>query len=147
MILIDQLRRDESLRLTVYDDATGKPIVPGTLVKGHPTIGYGRALDVEGITKDEAEYLLSNDVSRVKIDVAEAIPWMTDLDEARRGVLQNMAFNMGVKGLLDFKNTLSLVKAGSYMNAATEMLNSKWAKQVGDRANHLARQMVSGEWQ
>lgn len=147
MILIDQLRRDESLRLTVYDDATGKPIVPGTLVKGHPTIGYGRALDVEGITKDEAEYLLSNDVSRVKIDVAEAIPWMTDLDEARRGVLQNMAFNMGVKGLLDFKNTLSLVKAGSYMNAATEMLNSKWAKQVGDRANRLARQMVSGEWQ
>lgn len=64
-VLIPMLRAEEGLRLTVYDDATGKPIKPGTLVKGHPTIGIGRALDVNGITEAEAEYLKANDVAKI----------------------------------------------------------------------------------
>lgn len=144
--LFDLLRRDESLRLTVYDDATGKPIVPGTLVKGHPSIAYGRALDVEGVTKDESEYLLANDVSRVKIDLATAMPWITTLAEPRQAVLQSLAYNMGLAGLETFKLMLAAVESGDFNLAASEMLRSKWMGQVGDRAIRLANQMRTGSW-
>jgi lysozyme len=135
MDILEQLKRDEGLRLTPYRDTVGKL-----------TIGIGRNLEDVGISKDEAEYLLANDLSKAKIELAQALPWVTNLDDARRGVLLNMAFNMGVKGLLKFKNTLALVKAGSYETAAQEMVKSLWAKQVGERADRLAMQMRTGDW-
>lgn len=146
MDLVQQLRRDEALRLTVYDDGDGKPIVPGKLVKGHPTVGIGRALDVNGISSDEANYLLANDISKAKIELAQALPWTTKLDDARKGVLLNMSFNLGVPGLLKFKQTLALVQSGDYNGAADAMLNSAWAQQVGARATRLSQQMRTGQW-
>lgn len=135
MELIDQIKRDEGLRLSPYKDSLGKL-----------TIGYGRCLDTKGISKDEAEYLLANDLHEVQISLAEKLPWITDLTLARQAVLYNMAFNMGVPGLLKFKETLADIKAGFYASAAKEMLDSLWAKQVGPRAVRLARQMETGEW-
>jgi lysozyme len=70
-----------------------------------------------------------------------------DKMDARRGVLVNMAYNLGVTGLLSFKKMLSAYKKGAFVEAAQHMLDSKWAKQVGDRAKRLAEQMRSGEWQ
>lgn len=58
-----------------------------------------------------------------------------------------MAFNLGIRGLLTFKMTLSLIEYGDYDNAATEMLNSVWAYQVGQRAIELSKQMATGEFQ
>lgn len=136
MDLIEQLKRDEGMRLTPYKDSIGKL-----------TIGIGRNLDDVGISKDEAEYLLANDVAKVKIELGQALPWTSGLDQARLGALQNMAFNMGVKGLLKFKNTLSLIKAGQYDAAAHEMMLSLWARQVGARATRLAQQIYTGLWQ
>lgn len=146
MTLAEQLKRDEDLRLVVYDDATGKAIVPGTVVKGSPTIGVGRNLSSKGLTKDEAEYLLANDISEVKIALAQALPWTTSLDDARRGVLLNLSFNMGIAKVLQFKNTLALVQQEKYAEAAVEMLDSTWAHQVGDRAKRLSDQMRDGMW-
>jgi lysozyme len=133
--LIEQLKRDEGLRLTPYRCTENKL-----------TIGYGRNLEDTGISKEEAEFLLSSDVQRVMKDVAKALPWISGLNEPRRGVLFNMAFQMGVPGLLKFKNTLKYVKDGLYQAAALGMMDSKWAKQTPERAARLADQMMYGEW-
>lgn len=138
------LERDEGLRLFVYDDATGKPIVPGYTVIGHPTIGYGRALDVHGITAAEAQFLLADDEPEAADDVSRALPWFATLDPVRQDVLVEMTFNMGLNTFLGFRNTLGLVQMQDYPAAAVEMLKSTWARQVGDRAARLAEMMRTG---
>src|SRR5206468_3527500 len=98
MTIVEQLKRDEGLRLTAYKDSLGKV-----------TIGYGRCLETEGITRDEAEFLLHNDVIAKSEELVRALPWVAQLDDARRGVLTNMTFNIGVHGVCAFKNTLALI--------------------------------------
>lgn len=137
--LSDQLRRDEGFRACVYQDHLG-----------YWTIGIGRLVDIRkggGITEDEAKFLLQNDIDRREYELAQLIPWCKELDDARRGVLINMAFQLGTHGLMGFKNTLGLIKQGKYMAAANEMLKSKWAEQTPERAARLAKQMITGEWQ
>ena len=137
--LTKQLRRDEGEVLTVYDDSLG-----------FATIGVGRLVDKRkggGITADESAYLLSNDIDRRIIDLTARLPWLYLLDEARRGVLLNMAFQLGVDGLLGFTNTLEMVRKGDFGGASKNMLLSLWAKQTPARANRLAKQMLTGAWQ
>ena len=74
-----------------------------------------------------------------------ALPWVTQLNEVRQRVLVDMAFNMGIVGLLSFKRTLATIQAGDYQQAATMMLDSRWAGQVGQRAERLAHMMVTGK--
>ena len=147
MDLQQQLIRDESVKLFVYDDANGKPIVPGSHVEGHPTIGIGRALDVHGISMSEALYLNNNDIKDVQNGLLDSLPWLANLDMVRFAALENMAFNLGVNGLLGFTETLAAIKQGNYELAAEDMLQSEWAQQVGDRANRLAQQIKTGVWQ
>jgi lysozyme len=137
------LEREEGLRLAVYDDATGKPLLPGMTVVGHPTIGIGRCLDRKGITEAEARVLLENDLAEVRAQVAQALPWSTRLSEARQVVLQAMAFQMGISGLLGFKGTLAAIQRGDYTAAAQGMLNSLWARQTPARAGRMAEMMRS----
>lgn len=144
--LVDQLRRDESEVLHAYPDSLG-----------YLTIGVGRLIDARkggGISKEESAYLLNSDIRRTTTELAQALPWAAKLDPIRFAVLVNMAFNMGVPGLLKFHNTLSLIQDGKYAEAAVAMMQSKWAFQVGDgpglkydRAERLAQQMKTGEWQ
>jgi lysozyme len=138
------LEREEGLRLAVYDDATGKPLLPGMTVVGHPTIGIGRCLDRKGITEAEARVLLENDLAEVRSQVAKALPWSTRLSEARQVVLQAMAFQMGIAGLLGFKGTLAAVQRGDYEAAAKGMLASLWARQTPGRAARMAEMMRQG---
>lgn len=132
--LTEELTRDEGLRLKPYKDSVGKL-----------TIGVGRNLDDVGITAEEAKSLLSNDIQRTIVALDTAIPWWKGLDSVRQRVLVNMAFNMGVGKLLGFKNTLAAIQAGKFEDAATEMLDSTWARQVGARAQRLALMMQKGE--
>lgn len=131
----DQLIRDEKLMLKPYRDSVGKL-----------TIGIGRNLDDVGITQDEATYLLSNDLARVRARLYSLLPWLAALSPARRGVFENMAFNMGVDGLMEFKQTLRLAQEGNYDDASQEMLKSTWATQVGDRSQRLSLQLKTGAW-
>lgn len=135
MNLVEQLTRDEGLRLKPYRDSVGKL-----------TIGIGRNLDDEGISEEEADFLLRNDLSTHDSALIRALPWITNLDEARAGVLRNMCFNMGIHGLLGFRQTLALIQQGDYAGAAREMLNSHWAEQVGARAQRLAKQLEENVW-
>lgn len=134
-ILIADLKRDEGLRLNAYKDTVGVW-----------TVGYGHAHVAPGTvwTEVQAEAALISDVKKHNAELAKALPWITELDPVRRRVLQNMAFNLGVKGLLGFKNTLAMVQSGDYAGAARGMLNSLWAKQVKGRAVRLAEQMRTG---
>lgn len=134
-----QLRRDEGEVLNAYEDHLG-----------YWTIGVGRLIDKRkggGISAEESAYLLNNDIdARIK-KLGEVLPWFGGLDDARKGVLINMAFQMGVDGLLGFKNTLAEIQAGNYAKAAEMMLMSKWATQTPERAKRLAKQIQTGDWQ
>lgn len=136
MTLQEQLVRDEGLRLKPYRDTVGKL-----------TIGVGRNLEDVGISHEEAMLLLDHDIARAEADVNVHLPWSRQLGEPRRAVLVNMAFNLGIGGLLRFQRALAAMQQGNYDLAAREMLDSRWAEQVGARATRLARQMREGEWQ
>lgn len=131
--LVEQLIRHEGIRLKAYKDSVGKL-----------TIGIGRNIDDTGISLEEAMMLLENDISRTIDGLKERLPWFGSLDRARQNVLVNMAFNMGIHGLLGFKRMLAAVKTGYYEAAAAEMLQSAWAGQVGGRAVELANTMRNG---
>ena len=131
-----QLIRDEGFKLKPYRCTSGKL-----------TIGVGRNLDDKGISREEALYLLQNDVDEVREDLVSQFPWMRDLDEARFGAFVNLAFNMGIGGLKTFVNTLQYARHGHWDKVAVNLLKSKYASQVGDRAKRIAKQLETGEWQ
>jgi lysozyme len=141
---IAELMADEGVRLVVYDDATGKPIKPGSWVRGHPTIGIGRALDVHGISRDEAGFLLANDISAVETALGKW-PWYVALDPVRRGVMANLGFNLGVHGLLQFARMIGAMQRLDFAGAAVELADSRWARQVQQsRRDRLLGQLRTG---
>lgn len=129
-----QIRLHEGERLKVYKCTSGKL-----------TIGVGRNLEDRGITIEESNMLLDNDLAAFQVELLRKLPWVADLDEVRQRVLIDMAFNLGVAGLLTFKKTLAAVKRGDYAKAAPMMLDSKWAEQVGKRAERLSTMMLTGK--
>jgi lysozyme len=136
-ILLKQIERDEGKSNVPYQDSLG-----------NWTIGYGHKLsDVEpGMKWLDAECVshLVYDLTSSNEEVRTKLPWSVELDGPRLRVLQNMCFNMGIDGLLQFHNTLHLVQVGMYAEASVQMLKSLWAEQVGDRAVRLSDQMKTG---
>lgn len=139
-----ELILDEGTRLVVYDDATGQPIRPGDHVIGHPSIGIGRALDVHGVTQAEARYLFVNDILQVESELA-AQAFFQKLDPVRQGVLVNLAFNLGIHGLMTFTRMLDAMGHQNWEVAAAELRNSRWANQVQrSRRDRLIEQLRTG---
>ncbi|AJQ94264.1 glycoside hydrolase family protein [Gynuella sunshinyii] len=103
------------------------------------------ALLDKGITVAEAQTLLDHDIDDTCQRLNSELPVYLVLDQCRRRVLINMAFNLGVNGLLKFKNMLAALANRDFSRAAVEMLDSKWARQVGKRAEELAREMETGQ--
>lgn len=137
-LLIGMLRSEEGEVLHAYQDSLG-----------FWTIGVGRLIDKRkggGISPKESDYLLQNDIENIRLSLAVALPWYDDLDDARKAVIVSMAFQMGVAGLMGFKNTLAMIERGEYEAAADGMMNSLWAKQTPSRAKRHAEQMRTGEW-
>ena len=137
--LIEQLRRDEGERLAAYQDHLG-----------FWTIGVGRLIDARkggGITKEESAYLLSNDIDYVLETLPKRISFFHRLDEVRQAALCNMAFQMGVGGLMTFVTALDFMYKGDFEKAADNFLMSKWAVQTPKRAARIAEQIRTGEWQ
>lgn len=143
--MIAELKRDEGLRLTVYDDATGAALKPGKAIVGHPTIGIGRALDVRGITPDESMYLLGNDIDAFALGLSQAYTWFSGLDEVRQRAIVNMTFNLGFAGLSGFHDMLRYVQDMRFELAAKAMEDSAWYRQVGPRAVRLVAMMRTGQ--
>lgn len=138
MNITEQLMRDEGFVPHAYQDSLG-----------YWTIGFGRLIDERkggGISREEAAILLRNDIELVRRVLHDTLPWVVVLDAARMGVLINMAFNLGVSGLLKFRKFLAAMESGDYKTAAGEMMDSLWAKQTGARATRLRDQVLIGEW-
>lgn len=150
-LMAKELERDEGVRLYPYTHA-----------KGYLAIGVDRNLDncpltteerervghdgrTQAITKEEAIYLLTNDIKRIALELNRRMGWWKELDEVRRRVLLNMAFNLGTTRLLNFTEMLRWTQQGHYRAASMCLLASIWANQVGERAERLAKMMASGE--
>lgn len=135
MTIQDQIIKYEGFSPVAYKDSLGKL-----------TIGFGRLIDIGGgITREEAMFLLQNDISRVQTALQQ-LSYFSSLSEPRQAVLVNMAFQLGINGLLNFKKTLNFIQASDYDSASKEMLNSTWAIQTPVRAKELSEQMRSGMW-
>lgn len=116
---------------------------------GYWTIGVGFLIDKrKGARVPDAviNFWFEYEMSQTEATLRAALPWVTTLDEVRYAVLADMAYNLGVPGLLKFKNTLAMIEGGRYADASSAMLDSLWASQVKGRAKRLAEMMRSGEW-
>lgn len=127
MSLLDDLIRDEGLRLKPYVDTAGKT-----------SIGVGRNLDDVGISNEEARAMLNADIDRTESGLRRSFSWFLTAPEPVQRGLTNMAFNVGVFRLMGFQKMLTALAAMDYETAAREALASKWATQVGDRAVRIA---------
>lgn len=147
--LVNELRHDEGVRYVVYLDT-----------KGIPTVGVGHNLKARPLpaawtfplSDDQVDVLLEQDLENTYADLDRSVAWWLGLNDARQRVLANMCFNMGISRLLDFAKMLAAARIGNYEVAADEMLDSKWARDVGigtpekpGRALRLANMMRNGK--
>lgn len=130
---IKQMRFHEGVRNKVYKDHLGIE-----------TIGVGRNLVDRGLSDEEVDYLLSNDITIVENELDNGLSWWRDLDEVRQRALADLAFNMGLPRLHGFVKMLSALQRRDYHAAADELLDSKYAKQVGERSNRVAEMIRTG---
>lgn len=143
--LREQLKRHEDVRQFVYDDCTGKNIDEASFVRGKPTIGVGRNLADRGLSDDEIDYLLDNDIND-SIAEAQKFRWFEALNPVRQAVVTELVFNLGLTRLSGFKKFLNFMNEHRYAQAAEELKDSLWHNQVGKRAETLERQILTGEW-
>ena len=132
--LRQQIRMHEGVEHKVYEDT-----------EGIKTVGVGRNLEDRGLSDDEIDYLLSNDIDICVKELEQTFDWYDDLDDIRKRVLIDMMFNLGMPRLKGFVNMLKAIEARAWRSAAVEMLDSKWAEQVGNRASRLSEMMETGE--
>ena len=135
--LIEMIKHHEGVVPHAYADS-----------RGYWTIGVGRLIDQElggGLSEDEIDYLLANDLKRCKAE-ADTYPWFADLNEPRQAVVISLLFNLGKPRWDLFVRAQSRLAEGAYAECAAELLDSKWAAQVGKRAEDMAAMMISGEW-
>ena len=131
--LLEQLELHEGRRRFPYRDTVGKW-----------TVGCGRNLTDKGLSEDEIDYLLQNDVRECLTDL-DTFPWFAGLDPVRRNVVIDMRFNLGPSRFRQFKQTIAAIARGDYGKASEQMMKSLWHRQVGARARRLARMMKTGD--
>ncbi len=126
------IKKCEGIKLKPYLDTVGKS-----------TIGYGRNLTDDGISKIEADYLFDNDFNRTQTELS-IYPWFYEQSQNVQNALLNMNFNLGITRLLEFKDMIKALDVKDYSKAANAALNSKWAQEVGERAKDVAVMMREG---
>ena len=134
-VLAQQLQRHEGIKQFAYTDTVGKV-----------TCGIGRNLTDKGLSKAEIVLLLTHDIADAEVDARRLLtdPIFDSLSDVRKGVICNMAFNMGYSRLARFTVMVGAAKAGEHLAVAREMRHSLWAKQVGARAEELAKLWEEG---
>jgi len=133
--LKDMITEHEGKVLELYQDS-----------EGIYTIGVGHNLESKGISEAVCDLMLEEDINEA-IDDADTFRWFEDLTDPRRAVVVDMIFNLGLTRFSGFKKTIQFLENGLYQSAAKEMLDSRWANQVGRRAIRLSEIMRTGEWQ
>lgn len=144
--LRSDLRRDEGTRRRPYKDSLGIwTDGVGHNIQADPAMLARLAYLLQrDLTDAEIDALLDHDIAAVCHNLDNQLPWWRGLDDLRQDVLANMAFNLGIAKLLGFKNTLAAIQRHDWATAASHMLQSLWASQVGARSTRLANQMLTG---
>jgi lysozyme len=159
--LEDQLILHEGLRLEVYKcpadywtvgvgrNLEGKPLTKSEQehILGCSGLTPDQVIDIlkeRGVTKDEALFLLANDIEDAIKDLSN-FDWFEGLDPVRKKVVIDMRYNLGPTRFRGFKKMIAALARGDYKQAAAEMVDSKWYHEVGNRSKRLVRMMESGE--
>jgi|VirMetMinimDraft_7_1064189.scaffolds.fasta_scaffold156831_2 lysozyme len=135
--LLETLKRHEGLKYHVYKDSLG-----------YETIGVGRCIRKNvglGLSHDEVDYLLMNDVQRCIEELDANFEWFRELNTIRKEAMINMCFNLGITRLKKFKNALAAMAEEDYNSAAFHFMDSRWATQVGLRALEVTQMIATGE--
>jgi lysozyme len=106
------------------------------------TIGIGRNLEANGISEEEAMYLLDNDIDRVIANLNKIFPAWKVMPSKARLVCIDMCFQMGITGFMNFRRTRALMEMGCWLEASEELLRSKYAVQTPNRAAYNSRQLA-----
>ena len=130
--LLELLKRHEGFRSKPY-----------LCSQGYATIGYGRNLDTVGITEEEAYTMLVHDCYRAVREL-DKYQWFNKLDDVRQDAMINFMFNVGAGTFRQFKKMIAALEVGDYKEAAAQLLDSRYAKQVGRRANEVAHMLEHG---
>jgi lysozyme len=131
-----QLIDHEGLKLHAYQDSLG-----------YWTIGVGRLIDARKggrITRDEAMFLLDNDIAEKIGELRAHLPWFEREDTIRQRALVDLTFNMGIGWLSKFKNTVAAWARGDYAGAARGLEKSLWYRQVGRRGPRIVHMVRTG---
>jgi len=135
--LIEMLKRHEGVRSTVY-----------LCSAGYETIGVGRNISANGLglSDDEVDYLLQNDIERVIKELSAEYRWFNSLDDVRKDAMIDISFNLGATRLRGFRRALAAMEVADYTTAAKEFLDSKWSRDVKGRSHELAHMIETGEY-
>ena len=135
--LLEMLKRHEGVRSHVY-----------LCSAGYETIGVGRNISKSGLgmSADEVDYLLENDIERVIKELSSEYPWFKDLDDVRKDAMIDISFNLGATRLRGFKRALAAMEVADYKTAAKEFLDSKWSRDVKGRATELCYMIEMGSY-
>jgi lysozyme len=135
--LLEMLKRHEGVRSHVY-----------LCSAGYETIGVGRNISKSGmgLSDDEVDYLLENDIARVIKELSSEYPWFNDLDDVRKDAMIDISFNLGATRLRGFRRALAAMEVADHTLAAKEFLDSKWSRDVKGRAHELASMIETGEY-
>ena len=139
--------RDYAKEVLTLDE--GKRHKPYADTKGLLTVGIGRNIDPNGglgLSDDEVDYLLENDIVRVIKELSSEYPWFKDLDDVRKDAIIDISFNLGATRLRGFKRALAAMDAADYKTASLEFLDSKWSRDVKGRSAELAHMIAIGEY-
>ena len=137
--LLEMIKLHEGVKSHAYQCTAGKW-----------TIGVGRNIDEEGglgLSNEEINVLLINDIERVKGELSAAYLWFPALDEVRQAAMIDMCFNLGLSRLRGFVKAIEAMSRQEFDNAADEFLDSRWASQVGQRAVRVTEMIRTGDYQ
>ena len=135
--LLDMLKRHEGVKSHVY-----------LCSAGYETIGVGRNISKSGmgLSEDEVDYLLENDIERVIKELSSEYPWFNSLDDVRKDAMIDISFNLGATRLRGFKRALAAMEVADHTTAAKEFLDSKWSRDVKGRATELCDMVETGNY-
>jgi len=135
--LLEMLKRHEGVKSHVY-----------LCSAGYETIGVGRNISKSGmgLSDDEVDYLLENDIVRVIKELSSEYPWFRGLDDVRKDAMIDISFNLGATRLRGFRRALAAMDAADYKTASLEFLDSKWSRDVKGRSTELAYMIEMGEY-
>tara|TARA_R100001086_G_scaffold14988_1_gene7432 strand:- start:148 stop:573 length:426 start_codon:yes stop_codon:yes gene_type:complete len=136
--LIEMLKRHEGVETHAYKCSASKI-----------TVGVGRNIDPEGglgLSEDEVDYLLQNDIKRIISELDFQYEWFSNLNEARKDAMIDISFNLGQTRLRKFEKALTAMSQNNWDKAADEFMDSKWSNQVGNRAKELTAIIRIGKY-